>query len=226
MFWASFSSHLTIPGCFASDSMINVKQDSRNGSNVHRKRLDQLVVGEYVESFDPEFNSITFSQVYFITHDKERKETFPLLKLVIGNEDNQEQSLRLHPKHLVYACQRTRSDQQLPVSCSRPSVTPITAESVQVGDMLWLRNSTSNTFSPTPVMSIEKTKSGIRHPMTVSHYIVVDNILASVHMYDEMLYRQVTSPIRFLYNVNPSITDTWVAKRLVEMWDLVENNIL
>ena len=76
------------------------------------------------------------------------------------------------------------------------------------------------------VIEISFAQSSVRHPMTMNHFIVVDDILASVHMYDEQLYRKATSLIRFAYNIHPVITDTWIVKKLVEAWDILEKYCL
>ena len=214
--------------------MVRVKVPAKDGvtiEHVERKRLDQLKVGDYVESFDPETKSVAFSEVYFISHEDETRNSSLLIKLVMGFDDGKELSLRLTSKHLVYACHsEEKADIDIntgPVadSCRNPPMDPVTAESVKVGDILWVRNSAGE-FSPRPVIDIGKSWSGIRHPMTLNHYIVVNDVLASVHMFDEGLYRQVTAPLRFLYGISPSITNTGLVKKLVEMWDHVEENLL
>ena len=215
--------------CFAADSIVRVKVPTKSGVTIESKRLDQLKVGDHVESFDPETKSVNFSEVYFISHEDETRNSSLLIKLVVGYDDGKELSLRLHSKHLVYACHsgEKANINTGPVanSCRNPPMNPVTAESVKVGDILWMRNSAGE-FSPRPVIDIGKSLSGIRHPMTLNHYIVVDDVLASVHMFDEALYRQVTAPLRFLYGISPSITNTGLVKKLVEMWDHVEENML
>ncbi|XP_072019146.1 uncharacterized protein [Amphiura filiformis] len=218
------------PSCFASDSMVRVKLLTKDdGTKIERKRMYQLKVGDHVESFDPETNSVAFSEVYFISHEDESSNSSRLIKLVFGFEDKKELSLRLHSKHLVYACsiKEKAEPTEAPItdSCRYPPMNPVTAESVKIGDIVWLRNSAGE-FSPKPVIKIGESWNGIRHPMTLNHYIVVDDVLASVHMYDEGLYRQVTAPLRFLYGISPSITDTSLVKKLVQMWDHVEDKFL
>ena len=226
VFFCSFN---PTPGCFSSDSMVRVNVPTEDGVSIERKRMDQLKVGDNVESFDPETMSVTFSEVYFIVHEDETGNASLLIKLVVGSDDGKELSLRLTSKHLVYACHgEEEADINTGVvadSCRNPPMNPVTAESVKVGDILWMRNSAGE-FSPRPVINISESWSGIRHPMTQNHYIVVDDVLASVHMFDEGFYRQITAPLRFLYGISPSITNTGLVKKLVDMWGLVEANLL
>lgn len=218
------------PSCFASESMVRVKLLSNDDTQIQRKRIDELKVGDHVESYDRETNSVAFSEVYFISHDEDTGNSSRLLKLIVGSDHGKELSLRLHSKHLVYSCQMRKLIDEATTGhkegpCRHPPVNPVTAESVKVGDTLWVRNSAGE-FSPRPIIEIDEAWSGVRHPMTLNHYIVVDDVLASVHMYDEGLYRQITAPIRFLYGISPSITDTLLVKKLVQMWDSVENRYL
>ncbi|XP_072018402.1 warthog protein 4-like [Amphiura filiformis] len=209
--------------------MVRVKLLTNDDTKIERKRMDQLKVGDNVESFDPETNSVAFSKVYFISHEDETSNSSRLIKLVFGFKDEKQLSLRLHSKHLVYACsvEEKAEPNVAPItdSCRYPPMNPVTAESVQIGDIVWLRNSAGE-FTPKPVIDIGESWNGIRHPMTLNHYIVVDDVLASVHMYDEGLYRQVTALLRFLYSISPSITDTSLVKKLVQMWDHVEEKFL
>ena len=211
--------------------MVRVKLVTKDDdTHVERKRIDELKVGDYVESYDQETNSVAFSEVYFISHDGDTGNSSRLIKLTLGFDHGKEQSLRLHSKHLVYACHIKKSDEgntgnAEEEKCRHPLMNPVTAESVKVGDIMWMRNSEGE-FSPRPVIDIGESWSGIRHPMTLNHYIVVDDVLASVHMYNEKLYRQVTAPIRFLYGISPSITDTILVKKMVQIWDSVEESFL
>ncbi|XP_072014458.1 uncharacterized protein [Amphiura filiformis] len=203
--------------CFASDSMVRVKPLTYDDPKIERKRMDQLKVGDLVEGFDPETNSVAFSEVYFTAHDEETSNSFRLIKIVFGFEDEKELSIRLHSKHLIYACSiKDKTEPNANAnSCRYPPMNPVTAGSVKIGDILWVRNSAGE-FSPRSVIDICESWNGIRHPMTLNHYIVVDDILASVHMYDEWMHRQVTAPLRFLYGISPSITDTSLVKNMVE----------
>lgn len=218
------------PSCFASESMVRVKLLTNEDTLIQRKRMDELKVGDHVESYDRETKSVAFSEVYFISHDGDTDNSSRLLKLVVGSDHGKELSLRLHSKHLVYSCQMRKQIDKATTEykaepCCHPPVNPVTAENVKVGDTLWVRNSAGE-FSPRPVIEIGEVWSGVRHPMTLNHYIVVDDVLASVHMYDEGLYRQITAPIRFLYGISPSITDTVLVKKLVKLWDSVEDRYL
>ena len=214
--------------CFAADSIVRVKIPTKHDANTERRRVDQLKVGDHVESFDPETKSVVFSEVYFISHEEETGNSSLLRKLVVGFDNGKELSLRLDSKHLVYACQSEQNTKTntglVAASCRYPPMNPVTADSVKVGDIVWMRNS-GGEFLPRPVIDIGEYWSGIRHPMTLNHYIVVDDVLASVHMYDEELYRQITAPLRFLYGINPSFTDSAVVKKMVQMWDDVEENL-
>ena len=209
--------------------MVRVRSSTGASTKIENKRMDELKVGDHVESYDPETNSVAFSEVYFISHDGQTGDTHRLLNLVIGTDDGKESSLRLHPKHLVYACRnektktKTDSNAGSNLKCVHPPETPLTAESFKIGDIVWLRNSDGK-FSPRQIIDIGESWSDIRHPMTLNHFIVVDDVLASVHVYDEALYRQLTFPLRFLYGKSPSMIDSLMVKKLVEMWDHVENN--
>lgn len=185
------------------------------------KRLGEVNVGEFAQSYDPDKNEVVFSEVYFISHDGENQNSTKLRKLVLDSDYSKEISIRLHPSHLVYACLSNTDNM-----CNRIPSSPVTAQKVTVGDILWTRNYSSNHFSPKRVIGVSTIQSSVRHPMTMNHLIVVDDVLASVHMYDEQLYRKATSLIRFAYNLHPAITDTWVVKKMVESWDLLEKYYL
>ena len=81
-------------------------------------------------------------------------------------------------------------------------------------------------FSPSPIIEVSEVRYSVRHPEVMNHYIVVDGVLCSVHVYDERLYRQITAPLRFLYHIHPEINNSWLVKKLVSMWDLVEEYLM
>ena len=178
-------------------------------------------MGEYVESYDPSTNSVIYSEVYFIAHQDSSSNSSRLLKLIYDFNNGTELSIRLHVKHLVYACVSNSAFNSDKRTCVHPPLYPVTAESLEVGDILWVRN-TSGQFSPTPIIEIGEVHYSVRHPETINHYIVVDGVLSSVHVYDERLYRLFTAPFRVLYHINPEINKSWVVKRLVSMWDMLE----
>ncbi|XP_072024326.1 uncharacterized protein [Amphiura filiformis] len=204
-------------GCFASNSMVRIKTVDNGEDVITSKRLADLKIGESVESYDPDTKSVTFSEVYFITHQHDNYNS-SLIKLVFGFEGEKELSLSLHPKHLVYACINKSP-------CDQPPSDPVTAESVSIGDALWIRNS-NDQFIRMAVQEFDYFHYNVRHPMTFNHFIVVDGALASVHMHDENLYRKLTAPLRFVYNVQPSLVDTGLVNQLVSMWDMVEQSFL
>ena len=175
-------------GCYDSNSVVRVRITSSGKMRVRTKTLGELEVGEIVESYDPNTDSVTFSKVYFITHQESSANFSRLLKLVYGFNRGKQLSIRL-------------------------------------GDLLWVRNAIGQ-FSPTTIIGVSEKRCSVRHPMTTNHYIVVDGVLSSVHVYDELLYRLLTAPLRVLYHINPDITNTSLVKKLVSMWDLVENYLL
>ena len=206
-------------GCFASTTTVLVQ----GSHGTTRKALADLEVGDLVESYDPDTKSVSFSPVYFITY-KDDNETLSVLKRLFYEDDNGGmQFLALHPKHMVYANTLRRS---VPSNTlNYPPLTPVVSEDVNVGDILWIKN-TSDHLTPKSLVKIDEVTSHVRHPLTFSHNIIVDGVLASVHMHNEFLLRQVTAPLRVLYNVSPNINDIWFTKKMVQSWDWVEKYLL
>ena len=211
-------------GCFASNSIVRVKTGSRD-TQVLTKTLGELNVGDFVESYDPSTDSAIYSEVYFIAHQETFTNFTRLLKLIYSFSNGTESSIRLHAKHLVYACVNNSAVDSGKRTCVRPPLYPVTAESVEVGDVLWVRNA-SGKFSPTSIVEIREIRYSVRNPVTLNHHIVVDGVLSSVYVYNERLYRLVTTPLRVLYRINPEINNTWLVNKLVIMWDVVENYLL
>ena len=183
------------------------------------KSLEELVVGELIQSYDTHTNSVTYSPVYFITYQHDNNGTSTLRELFYRDNNNKERSLRLQSKHLVYAT----VDGNL-VSENPPS-SPVMSENVCIGDILWVIDDTGN-LRPRRVVRISEVVTTVRHPMTLSHTIIVDGVLASVHMYNEWVLRQVTTPLRLLYKISPSLSDFWMLKKAVQAWDYVEKYLL
>ena len=183
------------------------------------KSLKELNVGELVQSYDTETNSVMYSPVYFITYQDDNNETSILRELFYRDNEGKERSLRLHYKHLVYATVNEHSVSE------RPSTSPIMSENVSIGDFLWVIDDTGN-LRPRRVVKIGKVVTAVRHPMTLSHTIIVDGVLASVHMHNEWLLRQATAPLRLMYKISPSLNDLWLSKKVVQVWDYVEMYLL
>ena len=215
----------SIQHAFASNSIVRVKITGSGEMQVLNKTLEELKVGEFVESYDPSINSVVYSEVYFIAHQDSPANSTVLLNLVYGFSHGNKLSIRLQAKHLVYACVNNSAVNSNESTCIYPPLDPVTAESVKVGDILWVRN-TSGQFSPSSIIEVSEVRYSVRHPEVMNHYIVVDDVLCSVHVYDEQLYRRITAPLRFLYRINPEITNSWLVKKLVSMWDLVEEYLM
>ncbi|XP_072040277.1 uncharacterized protein [Amphiura filiformis] len=206
-------------GCFASDSMVRV-QDSQGC--VKLKSLEDLAVGDLVQSYDPETNSVTYSPVYYIIYQGNNDRKSTLRELVYHGSDSKKHFLRLQAKHLVYATINPSASLNL----EGPPSNPIMAEKVNVGDVLWVIDDDTSELCPCRVLKIGEIEANIRHPMTMNHTIVVDGVLASVHMHNEWLLRQATVPLRLLYKVSPRLSDVWLSKVAVKAWDYVEQYLL
>lgn len=206
-------------GCFASDTKVRVKNPD---GRVEVKPLSDLVIGDLVQSYDHETNALTFSPVYSITYQDEDDRLFTLRELSYQGSDGEMHSLRLTPKHLVYS---TPNIAQSPIESKQPPSTPVMSEKVKVGDTLWMINK-MGILCPRKVIDIGEVVSSVRHPMTQNHVIIANDVLASVHLYNEWLLRRATLPLRLLYKINPSLTEFWITKKAVKAWDYVEQNIL
>ena len=183
------------------------------------KSLEELVVGELVQSYNTDTNSVIYSPVYFITYQHDNNATSTLRELFYRDNDGKERSLRLQAKHLVYA---TVSGHSVP---EKPPPSPVMSENVSIGDILWVIDNNGN-LRPRRVVKIGKVVTIVRHPMTMSHTIIVDGVLASVHMYNEWILRQATTPLRLMYKISPSLSDSWMLKKAVHTWDYVEKYLL
>ena len=180
------------------------------------------MIGDLVQSYDHETNALTFSPVYSITYQDEDDRLFTLRELSYQGSDGEMHSLRLTPKHLVYS---TPNIAQSPIESKQPPSTPVMSEKVKVGDTLWMINK-MGILCPRKVIDIGEVVSSVRHPMTQNHVIIANDVLASVHLYNEWLLRRATLPLRLLYKINPSLTEFWITKKAVKAWDYVEQNIL
>ena len=203
-------------GCFASDSTVKV-QDAKG--RVNTKSLEELVVGDSVLSYDTDTNSLTYSTVYYIIYQDDNDQISTLRELFYLDNAGKEHSLRLQPKHLVYA---TIKGDSVP---KKPPSTPIMSENITIGDILWVVDE-SGVLRPRNVVKIGEVATTVRHPMTMSHSIIVDGVLASVHMHNEWILRQATIPLRLMYKISPSLSDSWMSKKAVKAWDYVEKYLL
>ena len=201
-------------GCFASDSLIKVQDDNGQATV---KTLASLAVGDRVQSYDPETNSITYSPVYYISYNDDNDRISTLRELFYRDSNGYDHSLRLQSKHLIYATVRVNGE-SMP---ERPPSTPIMSENVTTGDILWVTDETGE-LRARHVVKIGEVATTVRHPMTISHTIIVDGVLASVHMHNEWLLRQATMPLRLPYEISPSLSDSWLSNKAVKAWDYVE----
>ena len=181
-----------------------------------------MVVGDLVESYDGAANTTKFSPVYYMIYQDDNRRVTTLRALFFQNIDGNENLIRLHPKHLIYAsiCPETVS------TLSKPSdLTPVMSEKIRPGDSLWVRDETGK-LSPKRVTKVEEVISHVRHPLTFSHSIVVDGVLASVHMHSEWLSRCATAPLRLIYTISPGINEYFVVRKIVRSWEIVEKYVL
>ncbi|XP_072039371.1 warthog protein 4-like [Amphiura filiformis] len=206
-------------GCFASDSMVRVQYSQ---GRVTLKSLEDLAVGDLVQSYDPETNCITYSPIYYIIYQDENYRKSFLRELFYQGMNGKEHSLRLQGKHLLYATINLLAS----VESERPPSTPIMSEKVNVGDVLWLIDEHTGELFPRRVLKIGEIVANVRHPMTMNHTIIVDGVLASVHMHNEWLLRQATVPLRLLYHLSPRLSDFWLSKKAIRTWDYVEQYLL
>ncbi|XP_072040274.1 uncharacterized protein [Amphiura filiformis] len=205
--------------CFAMDSMVRV-QDSQGRDML--KSLEDLAIGDLVQSYDPETKSVTYAPVYYIIYKDEYDHRSTLRELFYQGTDGKERSLRLHGKHLLYATINSSA----PLDSEDPPLTPIMSEKLNIGDILWVINEDTSELCPRRIFKIGDIEANVRHPMTMNHTIIVDGVLASVHTHNEWLLRQATVPLRLLYNISPSLSDLWLSKKAVQAWDYVEQYLL
>ncbi|XP_072019576.1 uncharacterized protein [Amphiura filiformis] len=206
--------------CFSSDSVVRVLDCH---GHVTVKSLEVLAVGDRVQSYDRETNSVTYSPVYFITYQDDNESKSSLRELFYQGSDCKEHSLRLQGKHLLYATINPSAS----LESEGPPSTPIMSEKVNVGDVLWvIDDDDTGELCPRRVLKIGEIEANVRHPMTMNHIIIVDGVLASVHMHNEWLLRQATAPLRLLYKINPHLSDFWFPKKAVQCWDYVEHYFL
>ena len=200
-----------------------MKVKNQDGSII-MKSLSNLVVGDLVQSFDHETNTVIFSRVYYIIYQDEDDRMATLRELFYRGSDGKTHSLRLTPKHMVYATLNLAHTRPLPDS-EEPPRSPVMSENVNVGDILWVVDE-MGVPHPRSVVDIGEVASNVRHPMTENHVIIVNDVLASVHMHNEWLLRRATLPLRLLYKINPSLSNSWISKKAVEAWDYVERYLL
>ena len=220
LFYSVLYTEIEESGCFDSKSMVKV-QDSNGYTTT--KSLEDLAVGDCVQSFDIDTKKVTFSPVYYIIYENDNERLGRLRELVYDETDGTHQSLRLHPKHLVYSTPSAAT--KTPGYVEEPPTTPSMSENVNVDEIVWVIEK-SGQLTPRRVVQIREVITTVRHPMTLNHTIIVDNVLASVHMHNEWLLRQSTSPLRLLYYVSPRLNDLWVSKTVVHAWEYVERYFL
>ena len=100
---------------------------------------------------------------------------------------------------------------------------PAMSEDFKVGDILWVKEASDGQLKPRPILKIDEVSTNVRHPLTFSHYIVVDVVLASVNMYNERLLRCVTASLRSVYKMNPNLSNARFTKKMVTLWERVES---
>ena len=211
-------------GCFNSTSSVLVQGTD---GKVTRKSLENLKVGDSVEGYDHATNTVIFSAVYFITYQSDNQTLSILRRLFYkDNDDDTVHSLAIHPKHLVYAhVTASLSSLEADVFLASPPSNPVMSENVKVGDFLWIKDA-SDRLCPKRVIKVDEILAHVRHPLTFSHNIIVDGVLASVHVGHEHLMRFVTCPLRLVYNISPSFNDSWFTKKMVKSWDEIEKYLV
>ena len=207
--------------CFASTSTVLVQ--NKIGETA-KKSLEDLKIGDLVESYDPVSNTVIFSPVYFITYQDDQQTESVLRRLFYEGDDDTLHSLSIHPKHLIYAHLMASSSSEAEVVAS-PSSNPVLSEDVKVGDVLWIKDA-SDRLCPKRVVKVDEILAHVRHPLTFSHNIIIDGVLASVHVGHEHLLRLATSPLRLVYNISPSFNDSWFTKKMVQSWDEIEKYLV
>ncbi|XP_072039687.1 uncharacterized protein [Amphiura filiformis] len=205
--------------CFASDSTVKVQNCH---GHITVKCLEDLAVGDLVQSYDPQTSSVTYSPVYYIIYKDENDRKSTLRELFYQGNDGKERSLRLHGKHLLYATIKPSTS----LDSGTPPSIPIMSEMINIGDILWVLDDDIGELCPRRVFKIVDIVANVRHPMTMNHTIIVDGVLASVHAHNEWLLRQATAPLRLLHKISPAMSDLWLSKKAVQGWDYVEHYFL
>ena len=155
--------------------------------------------------------------MYFITYQDGQQTESVLRKLFYEGDDDTLHSLAIYPKHLIYANLMASSFSEAEALASPPS-TSVMSENVNVGDVLWIKDAAGGLF-PKRFVKVDETLAYVRHPLTFSHNIIVDGVLASVHVGHEYL-------LRLVYSISPPLNDSWFAKKIVQSWDNLENHLV
>ncbi|KAH7725885.1 CBN-WRT-1 protein [Aphelenchoides avenae] len=143
------------PVCFTADTLVNTPSG--------KKRMDQLAVGDRVES--PEGNTTSFSLVTSFIH---RLPT--IMAQFIRLETDNGTVLKLSPLHFIH---RSR--------CGSHRVEEVHAEMIREGDCLYEKVEDGG-YKQTPVIYVRIVEEvGAYSPMTESGNIVVNGIMASCH---------------------------------------------
>ncbi|MDP2439775.1 MAG: hypothetical protein Q8P67_28830 [archaeon] len=176
--------------CFSGDSEVRVL----DGESVVVKSLDQVQVGDLVESLDDQLIP-TFSRVYYMIHEDQAA----LAKLL--RIESEQSTLKISEGHLLYARSALDADWEL-----------VQARTLRVGDWILCANSGASR-----VKSIQQVLGTVRHPLTENHRIVVSGVAASVHVLSDSLYRKLTSPIRLADQIMPSLLHSALGKAVVNL---------
>ncbi|KAH7695787.1 CBN-WRT-1 protein [Aphelenchoides avenae] len=143
------------PVCFTADTFVNTPSG--------KKRMDQLAVGDRVES--PEGNTTSFSLVTSFIH---RLPTIVAQFIRLETDDGT--VLKLSPLHFIHRSQ-----------CGNHRVEEVHAEMIREGDCLYEKLEDGG-YKQTPVIYVRIVEEvGAYSPMTESGNIVVNGIMTSCH---------------------------------------------
>lgn len=151
--------------CFPADAMVHVY-------NQGMKRMDELEIGDWVQSFGKNGETVTHVPVqYWIHRDPKQEATFLEFSLDNGKK------FSLTEKHMVYVSQCS-SNQIEDINSN-----PIPAEQVDVGDCFYIAHRTKDSlYQHVKVLEINRTvKTGIYAPMTSVGHLLVDRVHTSCH---------------------------------------------
>ncbi|CAO4386945.1 unnamed protein product [Caenorhabditis nigoni] len=152
--------------CFPADATVHVYDQGT-------KRMDELEVGDWVQAFGKNGETVTHVPVqYWIHRDQTQEATFIEFSL-----DNGEK-FSLTEKHMVYVSQCENNNVVEDINSNA-----VPAEKVTVGDCFYVAHRTnSKLYQHVKVLDINKVKkTGIYAPMTSVGHLLVNRIHTSCH---------------------------------------------
>ncbi len=188
-------------GCFAFGSVVAVKEDMESAAVT--TPIENVKIGQFVECLDLVSKKMSFTPVLSIVHNAGNEKQMKVLNMKFKTSAGRCVNLSVTETHLLVVPSNDGEKY-----CLRESGKIFLGASVVLAD-----------FECAALESVSAGYVAVCNPLTLSGYIVVDGVAASVHSVDHHRFQAVTSPLRALYRICPSLLSSRMVKMVVHMFD-------